>query len=290
MRDFWRGHAGLAAFATRFTGSSDLFGARGRRPTASINFVTAHDGFTLSDLVSYERKHNEANLEGNRDGADDNRSWNFGVEGPTDDAEIAARRDRQRRNFLTTLLLSQGVPMLLGGDELCRTQGGNNNAWCHDDETSWLDWETDDRGRAHLAFTRRLIHLRRSEPVFRRTHFLTDGKTDTRLPEAWWFRPDGRKLAQHDWQNESRALGVFLNGEETGERSSHGEPIAGDSFVLLVNAGDETITFKLPPPRFGRRWRLELATADPDVAAEVLPAGALVEIEGLAITVLRRDG
>jgi len=289
MRDFWRGHAGLAAFATRFTGSSDLFGATGRHPTASINFVTAHDGFTLVDLVSYERKHNEANLLDNRDGGDDNRSWNLGVEGPTDDVEITARRDRQRRNFLTTLLLSQGVPMLLGGDELSRTQGGNNNAWCQDNETSWLDWNLDDRARAHLAFTRRLIELRRSQPVFRRTNFLADGKTDTRLPEAWWFRPDGRKLAQADWQSEARALGVFLNGEEIGERSPRGEPVVGDSFVLLVNAGDGAITFTLPPPRFGRRWRLELATADPDIPAAVLPAGATVEVEALAMVLLQRE-
>ena len=290
VRDFWRGHAGLAAFATRFTGSSDLFGAGRRQPTASINFVTAHDGFTLRDLVSYEHKHNEPNLQDSRDGSDDNRSWNLGVEGPTDDPAIRARRDRQRRNFLTTLLLSLGVPMLLAGDELGRTQDGNNNAWCQDNETSWLDWEGDDGARAQLAFTRRLIHLRRSQPVFRRSSFLTDGKTDTRLPEAWWFRPDGRKLAAHDWQSGARALGVFLNGEEIGERSLRGESVAGDSFLLLVNAGDEAITFKLPPPRFGRRWRLELATADPDIGADVHPAGAVVEVEALAMMLLQREG
>ncbi|HST26290.1 MAG TPA: glycogen debranching protein GlgX, partial [Gaiellaceae bacterium] len=193
MRDFWRGQAPIAEFAKRFTGSSDLYASDGRRPFASINFVTAHDGFTLTDLVSYNEKHNEANLEDGNDGTDDNRSWNCGAEGPTDDPEIVALRERQQRNFLTTLLLSQGVPMLLGGDELARTQQGNNNAWCQDNEISWFDWEpTETRGRL-LDFTRSLIEFRAAHPTFRRRAFLTGGGAGSGLPDVWWFRPDGRK-------------------------------------------------------------------------------------------------
>ncbi len=279
MRDFWRGRATLARFAARFTGSSDLYGADGREPTSSINFVTAHDGFTLADLVSYERKHNEANLEANADGADDNRSWNLGVEGPSGDAGIEGLRERQQRNFLATLLLSQGVPMVLGGDERGRTQGGNNNAWCQDNETSWLDWEPDERGLALLAFTRRLIALRAGSPVFRRARFLADGENGSGLPEAWWFRPDGRKLTEPDWHGDARTLGVFLNGGR-----------GAGSFVVLVNAGGEAATFKLPPARFGRRWSLELTTADPAAPPDTLVAGALLEVEALALTLLRREG
>src|SRR5947208_1423309 len=234
MRDFWRGRASVADFASRFTGSSDLYQSDGRRPFASINFVTAHDGFTLADLVSYDEKHNEANGEGNRDGTDDNRSWNHGVEGPTDDPAVNALRRRQQRNFLATMLLSQGVPMLLGGDELGRTQHGNNNAWCQDNELSWFDWEHAD---AELAeFVRRLIALRRRHPVFRRTSFLSGQAGESGLPDAWWFRPDGRKMTQRDWTNpETRALGVFLNGRELRERAPHGGPALGQRFLVVVN-------------------------------------------------------
>ncbi len=283
MRDFWRGRGSLAGFASRFTGSSDLYAAGGRGPTASINFVTAHDGFTLADLVTYERKHNEANGEGNEDGADDNRSWNLGVEGPSTDPGLAARRRRQQRNLLATLFLSQGVPMLLGGDELGRTQGGNNNAWCQDNETSWLDWELDEPRRALLGFVQRLIRLRAGQPAFCRTRFLADGENGSGLPEAWWFRPDGRKLTVADWHDGGRALGVFLNGDgaRDGER-------AGDSFVLLVNAGPETVAFRLPPPRFGRSWLLELSTADPSAAADPVASGSSLEVEAWAMTLLRR--
>jgi len=192
IRDFWRGQANVADFASRFTGSSDLYQSDGRTPSASINFVTAHDGFTLRDLVSYNEKHNEANGEENKDGTDDNRSWNCGVEGPTDDPVVNALRARQQRNFLTTLLLSQGVPMILGGDELGRTQGGTNNAWCQDNEISWFDWESGDHQL--LAFTERLIRLRHLHPVFRRSAFLTGREVrDSGLPDVWWFRPDGRR-------------------------------------------------------------------------------------------------
>ena len=279
MRDFWRGRASLADFALRFSGSSDLFAGAGRPPSASINFITAHDGFTLADLVAYETKHNEANLEGNADGSDDNRSSNHGIEGPTSDPAINELRLRQQRNFLATLLLSQGVPMLVCGDERCRTQGGNNNAWCQDNEISWLDWETDEEREAQLAFTRRLIGLRSAHPVFRRTRFLADGENGSGLPQAWWFRPDGRKLARQDWHGEGRALGVFLNGSDAG----------GDSLIVLVNAGDQAITCKLPPPRFGRRWLLELATADPGAPPGSHAAGGSIEVDGPALCLLRRE-
>ena len=290
MRDVWRGRAGVAAFASRLAGSSDVFGAPGRGPTSSINFVTAHDGFTLADLVAYERKRNDANLEANEDGTDDNRSWNLGVEGPSRDPAVAAARERQQRNFLATLLLSQGVPMLLGGDELGRTQGGNNNAWCQDNETSWFDWELDEPRRALLGFTRRLVRLRAENPVFRRTRFLADGETTSGLPEAWWFRHDGRKLSQADWKGDARAVGVFLNGDEIGDRAAPAAPAAGDSFVLLVNTGPEPVGFKLPPGRFGRRWRLELATADPAAPAVELAAGGALAVGGGALVLLRRVG
>src|ERR1700712_980281 len=189
VRDFWRGEASVAEFASRFTGSSDLYESDGRHPFASINFITAHDGFPLADLVSYNEKHNEANKEDNRDGTDDNRSWNCGVEGPTDDPEIIELRARQKRNFISTLLLSQGVPMLLGGDEVCRTQGGNNNAWCQDNEISWFEWSVGEEGEALLSFTKRAIALRQEHPVFRRRHFLLGTPSEaTGLPDAWWFR------------------------------------------------------------------------------------------------------
>src|SRR5215211_5863310 len=225
MRDFWRGHAPVSEFATRFTGSSDLYASDGRRPSASINFVTAHDGFTLADLVSYNEKHNEANGEGNQDGTDDNRSWNHGVEGPTDDPEINALRARQRRNLLATLLMSQGVPMVLGGDELGRTQNGNNNAWCQDNELSWFDWEHADWD-LH-TFVQRLIRLRAEHPVFRRPRYFEGrGVMGSGLPDVWWFRPDGRRMTQRDWTTpDVRVLGVFLNGKELQTRDRRGEPV-----------------------------------------------------------------
>ena len=216
MRDFWRGHQAVAGFARRFTGSSDLYQEDGRAPFASVNFVTCHDGFTLRDLVSYDRKRNDANLEGNRDGTDDNRSWNCGVEGETDDPGIEALRDRQTRNVLATLLLSQGTPMLLAGDELRNTQAGNNNAYCQDNELAWLDWELGDREHALVEFTRRLVRLRAEHPVFRRAAFLTgESRHGSGAPDIWWFRPDGRRMTQADWsRGDAFALGAFLNGAE----------------------------------------------------------------------------
>jgi isoamylase len=288
IRDFWRGRARVGDFASRFTGSSDLYQSDGRRPFASINFVTAHDGFTLADLVSYEQKHNEANGEQNRDGSDDNRSWNCGVEGPTDDPAVNALRARQQRNFLATLLLSQGVPMLLGGDELGRTQHGNNNAWCQDNELSWFDWARADREL--LEFAKRLIALRRRHPVFRRTDFLAGQEMGSGLPDVWWFRPDGRKMTRRDWDGgDGHRLGVFLNGQEIPTRGAHGEPIGDQSFVLLFNAGGEACDFVLPPRRFAIRWALELSTADPAASGGAVPARAVVPVESRSLVLLRRD-
>jgi isoamylase len=294
MRDFWRGHTAVAEFARRFTGSSDLYQDDGRHPSASINFVTCHDGFTLRDLVSYERKRNEANLEQNRDGSDDNRSWNCGVEGETDDPAVNALRDRQTRNFLATLLLSQGAPMLLAGDELRNTQSGNNNAYCQDNELSWLDWELGERERALLEFTKRLLRLRAEHPVFRRSAFLTgEERQGSGAPDVWWFRPDGRRMTQADWsRGDAFALGAFLNGSEIPTVTEHGEPVADDSFIVLFNAWREPVTFVLPPTRFGRRWAHELSTAEPELPpnGSILRARDSVPVDSRSLRVLRRVG
>jgi glycogen operon protein len=287
VRDFWRGQGSVGEFAQRFTGSADLYAENGRAPFSSINFVTAHDGFTLRDLVSYNGKHNEANGEENRDGTNDNRSWNHGVEGPTDDPDVNALRARQQHNFLATLLLSQGVPMLLGGDEIGRTQQGNNNAWCQDNEISWFDWE--DADDELLAFVRRLIRFRREHPVFRRPSFLTGSSPrGSGLPDVWWFRPDGRRMTQREWQNpDTRTLGVFLNGQEVHARTAHGDEIVDDSFLLLLNAHFEPVEFTLPTRRFGARWEVELATGEgaPD---EPVGARAPVTVQEHSVTLLRR--
>jgi isoamylase len=295
VRDFWRARASVAQFASRFTGSSDLYQSDGREPFASINFVTAHDGFTLADLVSYNQKHTEANGEGGKDGTDDNRSWNHGVEGPTTDAAICARRARQQRNFLVTLLLSQGVPMLLGGDEFARTQKGNNNAWCHDSELSWFDWDWTEEQHAQHAFARRLIGLRHAHPVFRRQKFLegTD-VTGSGLPDVWWFRPDGRKMTQKDWQREDgRALGVFFNGEAIADPGPHGERIVDDSFLLLFNAHHEDVAFTLPVRRFGNGWEHVVCTFDPTLGCDGsqpdrLAARSQVVVPARSVKLLRR--
>ena len=287
MRDFWRAQANVGQFASRFTGSSDLYQSDGRAPFASINFITAHDGFTLRDLVSYNDKHNDANGEAGQDGTDDNRSWNHGVEGPTDDPEINALRARQQRNFLTTLLLSQGVPMLLGGDEFGRSQSGNNNAWCQDNEVSWFDWAANDPEL--LEFARRLIALRQAHPVFRRSSFLTGQEVKgSGLPDVWWFRADGRRMTQKEWQrDDAHSLGVFLNGEEIVERTPDGRDVVDDSFLLLFNAYAEAITFTLPTRRFGARWQVEIATGAGAPAGPV-PARAQVQLEGRSLVLFRR--
>jgi isoamylase len=292
VRDFWRGHShGVAGLASRLAGSSDLYQRDGRHPFASINFVTAHDGFTLADLVSYDHKHNEANGEDNRDGSDDNRSWNHGVEGPTDDPEITTLRARQVRNLLCTLLLSQGVPMLVAGDEMGRTQGGNNNAYCQDNEISWLDWDIDDDRRALLQFTRRLIALRAAHPVFHRRHFFGGGNGGSGLPDVRWMRPDGRAMSRRDWaRDDVRALGIFLNGEEIPGPGPGGEPVVDDSFLVLLNAWHEPLGFRMPPRRFGNRWRQVITTKDPDApeGARHFAASSLAPMEARSLLVLRR--
>jgi isoamylase len=290
MRDFWRGQAGVADFAARFTGSSDLYESDGRHPFASVNFITAHDGFTLRDLVSFNEKHNEANLEDNHDGTDDNRSWNCGVEGETDDPEVNRLRIRQQRNFLATLMLSLGTPMILGGDEFGRTQGGNNNAWCQDSEISWFHWELDEQQEDLLAFTRRLIRLRRTHPAFRRTRFLLgDEREGSGLPDVWWFRPDGRRMTQRDWnRDETRVLGVFLNGDELREVTPDGVPVIDDSFLLLFNAGHEDVAFRLPAQRFGARWAVVLTTGDKERRDEEIGASSPCHVEARSMLVLRR--
>jgi isoamylase len=291
VRDFWRGHANRGEFASRLSGSADLYESDGREPFASINFVTAHDGFTLADLVSYERKHNEANLEDNRDGTDDNRSWNCGVEGETDDPEILELRARQQRNFLTTLFVSQGTPMLFGGDEMDRTQRGNNNAWCQDNETSWYDWSENPRADELRDFTRRLIRLRREHPVFRRDSFLRGDKVgDSDLPDVWWFRADGRKMTRRDWNHGEHVLGMFLNGRGITTLGHRGEQTVDDSFVVLFNAHHEDHAFMLPRRGFGAQWSLELSTAEPLVPPGSVRYGARTEVEVISrsITILKR--
>ena len=291
MRDYWRGFANSGEFAERLSGSSDLYGSDGREPFASINFITAHDGFTLADLVSYNEKLNEANLEDNHDGTDDNRSWNCGVEGETDDPAVLALRRRQRRNFLTTLLISQGTPMLLGGDEIGRTQRGNNNAWCQDNEVSWYDWSDSPEKDRLREFTKRLIALRRAHPVLRRASFLGGRELKgSGLPDVWWFRADGLKMTRRDWQGGEHVLGMFLNGREITTPGPHGEDIDDDSFLLLFNAHEEDRMFMLPRRRFGAQWALELSTADPEALAGSIVYGARtqVDVRARSIMILKR--
>jgi glycogen operon protein len=265
VRDYWRGEpGGLAEFASRFAGSSDLYEDDGRKPYASVNFVTAHDGFTLRDLASYNDKHNEANGEGNRDGDHHNRAWNCGAEGPTDDPDILALRNRQQRNFLVTLFLSQGIPMLVGGDEAGRTQGGNNNAYCQDNETTWVDWNGLDAPL--LAFTRRLIELRSSHTVFRRRRWLTGTPVQPNgLADIAWFKADGRRMTDEDWhQHDIKALIVFLNGRGLRDRDEDCQPLVDDSFVLLLNGGHDAVTVTMPEAAFGEAWIPVIDTSSSD--------------------------
>ena len=292
VRDYWRGAAGvLGDLAYRLTGSSDLYESQSRRPYASINFVTAHDGFTLKDLVSYEHKHNEANGLANRDGTDDNRSWNCGVEGPTDDEKIVSLRRRQQRNFLATVLLSQGVPMLCGGDEIGRTQQGNNNAFCQDNALSWFDWEHVDT-ELH-AFITRLVRLRLDHPVFRRRRFFHGRPIrGGELADIAWFRPDGQEMRDEDWAVPSaRALGMLLDGDAIPDPGPRGERIRDETYCLLLNAGDGPETFVLPGERWGRSWVEELRTSLPSSSradARALPAGAGLVVAPFELVLLRR--
>ncbi|MGE5635929.1 MAG: glycogen debranching protein GlgX [Nocardioidaceae bacterium] len=292
MRDFWRGHAGVADFARRFTGSSDLYEHDGRGPFASVNFVTAHDGFTLRDLVSYNDKHNEANQDDNRDGTNDNRSWNHGAEGDSDEPEVVELRERQARNLLATLVLSQGVPMLLGGDELWRTQRGNNNAWCQDNELSWYDWELDERARLMLDFARRVMALRRAHPLFRRRRYLTGREQmGSGLPDAWWFRSDGRRMTRADWDRAHHVLGVFLNGREIPESSYDGSELVDDSFVVLLNSTESDVRFLLPSRRFGFAWTVELSTGEPELqpGERSYRSHGDVDVRSRSLLLLRRE-
>ncbi len=299
VRDFWRGadHS-VAEFGYRFTGSSDLYQANGRTPSASINFVTAHDGFSLNDLVSYEHKRNEANGEDNNDGTTDNRSWNCGVEGPTDDIEVMTLRRRQQRNLLVTLLLSQGVPMLLGGDEIGRTQHGNNNAYCQDNELSWYGWATADSDL--LEFTSRLIRLRRAHRVFtRRRFFQGQPIMGEDIDDIGWFTPFGTPMGDHDWETGSnRCIGVFLNGEALLGRGPRNERIIDDSFFVIFNASADDVEFTLPEDHYGPAWTIVLDTAPDDVEAAfplgpdgVHRAGTPVKVVSRSVMLLRRlDG
>jgi glycogen operon protein len=290
VRDYWRGaEQTLDDFATRLTGSSDLYAMNGRRPYASINFVTAHDGFTLRDLVSYNGKHNEANGEENRDGAEDNRSWNSGVEGPTGDEAVNTLRARQQRNFLTTLFLSQGVPMLVSGDEVGRTQEGNNNAYCQDNELAWFDWEhTDDGLRAFVA---RVIQFRKEHPVFQRRRWFL-GRAVRGVSDIAWFTPAGVEMTDEDWQiGYARTVAMFLNGKAIPTPDDRGEPIHDDSFYLLFNAHSEAIEFTLPAPAWGARWIKVIDTNDPvpDLREHsTVDAGDQVSVEAHAVVVLKR--
>jgi glycogen operon protein len=294
VRDFWRGtDQTLAEFGSRFTGSSDLYQGTGRRPYASINFITAHDGFPLRDLVSYNEKHNEANGEENRDGENHNRSWNCGAEGPTDNPEVLALRRRQTRNFLTTLLLSQGVPMLLGGDEIGRTQQGNNNAYCQDNEISWYDWQHVDQEL--LQFTRRLIGLRNRHPVFwRRRWFQGRPIHGAKMSDIGWFTPGGAEMSEDDWRaGFAKSLGVFLNGRAIPSPNERGEPVVDDSFYLMFNSHHEPLEFTLADAKWAEQWTPILNTAeDKDLLSEQdngseIGAGGKVQVQAWSLVVLR---
>ncbi len=296
VRDMWRGHPGtLPEFASRLSGSSDLYETSARRPVASINFVTCHDGFTLKDLVSYDHKHNEANEEGNRDGTDDNRSWNCGTEGATDDPEITEMRERQARNFLTTLFCSQGVPMLTAGDEFGRTQGGNNNAYCQDNEVSWVDWSLAGTAQDLVGFTRTLSRLRREHPVFRRRRFFL-GRLATESAQdpgdIVWLTPTGREVTVSYWREDgAKALAVFLNGDAISEPDPRGERIGDDRFLLLFNAGGDSVTFTLPEARYGAHWQVYIDTCGPRIpalASELpsLAARAQLKVASRSVVVL----
>ncbi|KAB2351632.1 glycogen debranching protein GlgX [Actinomadura rudentiformis] len=297
VRDFWRGKPStMPEFASRLAGSSDLYAEDGRKPFASINFVTCHDGFTLNDLVSYNVKHNDANGEANRDGTDDNRSWNCGYEGMVDDLEVLALRERQKRNLLATIFLSQGVPMLSHGDELGRTQRGNNNAYCQDNTLTWVNWDDLLVHFPLLDFVQRLSRLRAKHPVFRRRRFFQGRRimrAETELQDLVWFTPGGRQMAEADWSaGFAKSMQVFMNGNAISEPGRRGEPIRDDSFLLMFNAHHEDLDFALPPARYGGMWIKVVDTADPMLAEDRGPtavkAGESVLVEQRSVQVLRR--
>lgn len=289
VRDFWAGRdEALGEFAARLTGSSDLYENTSRLPFASINFITAHDGFTLNDLVSYDHKHNEANGEDNRDGSDHDGSWNCGVEGPTDDPQIRELRARQKRNFLTTLLLSQGVPMLLGGDEIGRTQQGNNNAYCQDNEISWLDWDHADQEL--LGFTRRLIRYFHDHPVFRRRRWFQGREIHGKdITDIAWFTLEGQQMEDEHWgEGFAKSLGVYLNGKAIPNPNPKGEPVSGESFYIIFNAHYEPLSFTLPDADWGIVWQKDLDTAEGwSETSHTYEAGSALEVQARSLVVLR---
>jgi isoamylase len=287
VRDYWIGaDSMLGEFGQRFTGSPDLYQDNYRKPTASINFITAHDGFTLNDLVSYNEKHNEANGEDNNDGENHNRSWNCGAEGPTDDPEIIKLRDRQKRNLLTTLFLSQGVPMLVAGDEFGRTQQGNNNAYCQDNEISWLNWAEADHDL--LAFTRELIQLRKDHPAFRRRRWFQGQPVKGKgLEDIAWFLPEGTEMEDENWNHDfARSLGVFLNGRGLHSVGPEGEHIIDDDFYVIFNAHHEALEYKIPEKLLGQNWKVILDTGHDDTIGQTLNERESISVEGLSIVLL----
>ncbi|MBV9080653.1 MAG: glycogen debranching protein GlgX, partial [Elusimicrobia bacterium] len=286
VRRFWKGDGGMASeFATRLAGSSDLYESSGRRPYASINFITCHDGFTLNDLVSYNGKHNEANGEGNNDGESNNNSWNCGAEGPTNDANVNALRQRQMRNFLATLLLSQGVPMICAGDELARSQKGNNNAYCQDNEITWLDWALAEEQKELLSFARRLIALRREQPTLQRKNFF-QGEMRGRK-DICFLEPSGKEMDDAAWgAGYVKALGVRLAGDAIGDRDDEGRPIVGDTLLILLNAHHESIPFQLPELPRGQSWQRVLDTVDANAPTAAMRQGVQYDLKGRSLAVL----
>ncbi|MNS29230.1 Glycogen debranching enzyme [compost metagenome] len=290
VRRFWRGDGGqVSELASRLAGSSDLYAHSGRRPYASINFVTAHDGFTMADLVSYNEKHNEANQEQNRDGESHNLSWNCGVEGPTDDPEVLALRARQMRNLMATLLFSQGVPMISHGDELMRTQRGNNNAYCQDNPLAWVSWDLTAEQKAFLAFTRRCIQLREEHPVLRRRRFFQERQIrGAQVKDISWFEPAGVEMTNKAWNAHFvRCLGVRLAGDMMDEVDERGEPVTGDTLLLLLNAHHDWIPFSLPQPRPGHVWETVLDTFAPEQSPQSYTAAEAYPLQGRTMAVLR---
>ncbi|WP_201406963.1 glycogen debranching protein GlgX [Mycobacterium paraintracellulare] len=296
VRDYWRGEpATLGEFASRLTGSSDLYEATGRRPSASINFVTAHDGFTLNDLVSYNEKHNMANGEDNRDGESHNRSWNCGVEGPTDDPDITELRYRQMRNFWATLMVSQGTPMIAHGDELGRTQNGNNNVYCQDSELSWMDWSLVDKNSDLLAFARKVTALRKQHPVFRRRRFFEGEpiRSGDEVRDIAWLNPSSREMTHEDWgESFHKCVAVFLNGDAITAPNARGERVVDDSFLLCFNAGDDPVEFSMPPDDYAQEWTVELDTNEPTGSKEgpdqVVTAEEKVSLPSRSLLILRK--
>jgi glycogen operon protein len=293
VRRFWRGDdSQVADLAYRLTGSSDLYQEDGRRPYASINFLTCHDGFTLHDLVSYDRKHNEANGEGNEGGADDNLSWNCGAEGETDDPGIIELRDRQKRNFLATLFLSQGVPMLCGGDELGRTQHGNNNAYCQDNEISWYDWDLDEGRQRLLSFTKQMIQFRREHPnVHRRKFFQGRRIHGSDVTDIAWMRADGQPITDEEWQSSwMSAFGMLLGGEAFGETDENGGPLRDDTMLILANAHHEPVEFTLPKTAEGMKWQTIVDTNSHTVGESqtILDGGGSFGLNGRSLVAFRQ--